>query len=386
MAGIEFLKPRLGGARFEDGGIPLDVLPELYAIGKMVTDVAKDRFMESHPDHKRLPPGFTGNAELKLVAIESGSAIPVIQYAPAKPSLNGFSQPYQEFFEQARDDIVVVVATAYRAQENKEPVSLPLQRNRLAHFNVIGRRLRDGEWMEFGTPGCDDGPRLTKESRLWILEHSNFDITKEVTLRGSIPEVDKARKSFQIQPINGITKVTVPLLEEHKDTVLEAFGKYADPTAAGNGLALIHGVGRYGRYDHLTALESVEQVELLDPLDIAARLDAFHTIQEGWFEGEGRSFNPAGLDWLATRFDHHFPDDLPLPHTIPTVEGEVRMEWDTPDSVIILEINLQTYQSSWLWFDPNSEEEQDRTISLDSPIDWDWMVGEIRNKIVVCNG
>lgn len=385
MAGIEFLKPRLGGARFEGGNIPLDVLPELSALGRMVVDVAKARFMESHPDHKRLPPGFTGKVELKLATVENGSAIPVIHLVPTEPSLNGFSLPYQEFFEQARDDIVGVVASAVRAQESKEPVSLPLQRRYLGYFNVIGRGLRDGEWMELGAPGYGDGPRLTKESRLRILELSNLDITKEVILRGSVPAVDKSRKFFQIQPING-TKVTVPLQEPYKDTVLQAFDKYVGTTATGNALIMLQGVGRYDRINRLTALDSVAEVELLDPLDIAARLDVFRTIQEGWLDGEGIPFDDAGLDWLATRFDHHFPDDLPLPYALPTVEGEVRMEWDTPDSVIIMEIDLNTHQSSWLWFDPNSDDDEDGTINLDSQSDWEWMVGRIRDKLVMCDG
>ena len=82
----EFLRPRLTGARFEGGAIPLDMLNELPALGEMIVAVAKWRYFQDHPDRKRTPRGFAESASLRLTGVEEGSAIPVIDLASVSPS------------------------------------------------------------------------------------------------------------------------------------------------------------------------------------------------------------------------------------------------------------------------------------------------------------
>ena len=55
MTQKEFLQPHFYGARFEEGGIPLEVLGDLVALKNMIIDVAKSKFMKEHPRHKRIP-------------------------------------------------------------------------------------------------------------------------------------------------------------------------------------------------------------------------------------------------------------------------------------------------------------------------------------------
>ena len=46
--------------------------------------------------------------------------------------------------------------------------------------------------------------------------------------------------------------------------------------------------------------------------NIAARLDEFRDMRNGWLEGEGSAPSPAGLDWLADSFTRHFPEGGPI--------------------------------------------------------------------------
>ena len=57
MADSEFLRPRLCGARFDGGSIPLDVLGDLKALGVMLIEVAKWVFLQKNPERHDLP-GF----------------------------------------------------------------------------------------------------------------------------------------------------------------------------------------------------------------------------------------------------------------------------------------------------------------------------------------
>ena len=92
MTSIEFLRPRLEGARFDDGGVPLEFLSDLVALRELVLEVAKWRFLENHPERQRSPRGFTNDVGLKLIGLEGGSATPVIglsanQSVPRQPFL-----------------------------------------------------------------------------------------------------------------------------------------------------------------------------------------------------------------------------------------------------------------------------------------------------------
>ena len=51
----EFLRPKLNGARFKGGAIPLDMLGEIQALGEMMVAVAKWRYLQDHPNRKRIP-------------------------------------------------------------------------------------------------------------------------------------------------------------------------------------------------------------------------------------------------------------------------------------------------------------------------------------------
>ena len=80
MNGVEFLRPRLCGKRFEGGGIPLEVLKDLSVLEDMLKDVAKWRFLQDHPERKRIPKGFAVDVELKLSDVAVGSTVPVITF------------------------------------------------------------------------------------------------------------------------------------------------------------------------------------------------------------------------------------------------------------------------------------------------------------------
>ena len=60
---------------------------------------------------------------------------------------------------------------------------------------------------------------------------------------------------------------------------------------------------------------------------IGSQLDQLRLLKDGWLEGEGLSPPEAGLDWLRSAFDRHFPEEAPLPHLYPTETGGVQAEW-----------------------------------------------------------
>ena len=372
MDSVAFLRLHLHGARFADGGVPLKVLPDLAALREMVIDVAKWRYMSANPDRQRVPRGFTDKVDLKLTGIDRGSAMPIISITGTEPSLDGMPLPYQQYFEQARDDIINTIAAASEAYHDPDTEFPPVRF--LAYFNRIGRSLEDDEFMELSNANGLPPARLSKDARGKLLQQSTIsEVTQEVALRGTVPEVDQDRMTFEMQQVHG-GKITGPLPEQHRETIIATFNGYQD-----NNRVQVQGIGRYDRQNHLSGLESIEQITPLDPLDVPARLDELRSMQDGWLDDSGKAPSMVGLDWLSRSFEHQFPDDLPLPHTFPMPEGGIEMEWSLDPHSIILEIDLETHKGSWLRFTERTNGEDERELDLNDNSDWAWLVTEIRN-------
>ena len=197
------------------------------------------------------------------------------------------------------------------------------------------------------------------------------------SLRGRVAEVDRSQMTFRLEPAFG-PAVSGPIPGRYLKTALDALRGYPDGARV-----LVQGIGRYDYRNELTGMESVQAVTLLAQLDVPACLDEFRALEPGWLEGDGLAPSSAGLDWLADAFVRLYPSDAPLPHTYPTPEGGVRMEWSQGANVIVLEIDLNSRIGEWLWFDRNSDAEMERTLDLDVPDSWEWLVSEILAKLAL---
>lgn len=373
MPSIELLRPHLHGARFENGEIPLEVLGDLAALREMVLEVAKWRFLQEHPTRQRSPRGFTDNVDLKLTGLERGSAIPIIGLSSRQPALPGVQEPYQEYIEQAMKCIINAVDSPESDALSSANIQMP--RKYFAYFDRVGRSLRQGESIEFCFPSGKISAQLDQKKRRNLLAISHIrELTSEVTLRGSVSEMDQDRMTFELQPIYG-HKITGPIPEQHRDAIMEALNGYWHGARV-----IVQGIGKYDRRNRLLSLESVEQIDELDPLDVPAQLDGLRDMRNGWYEGEGLAIPHSGLDWLTGRFERYYPDDMPLPYVYPTYEGGIRMEWSQGANAIILEIDLNTHVGEWLWFDRDSDAEYEKSLALDDATDWVWLASEIRSK------
>jgi len=365
---IPFLSPKMEGARFDGHAIPLEMLKDLAVLEEMIIEVAKWRYRQEHQDRKRSPRHFTEGISLKLTAVTEGSAVPHLELCVEETW--GLSPPVnQAYFERARDSII----GAINAAEHDEPIVNHLPDNLLGYFDRIGRGLRDGEAMLFDPANHDRPARLNKVTRRKLVLASSQvqELTEEVTLRGTVPEADQGKMSFELQVING-PKVVAPITAQHLVTVLEAFNGYRQGARV-----LLQGVGRYNRYDRLQSIETVEHISMLDANDIAARLDEFRSLKHGWLAGKGFAPSMQGLDWLASCFDVYYPEGLPLPYLYPTAEGGVQAEWSLGEHEISLEVNFDTHLGEWHSLNLTSQEETTSDLKLDEVDAWQWLAAEI---------
>src|SRR6266496_4893428 len=107
------------GKRFEDHGLDLDVLPDLYAYKELLVATAKELWKRHHPDRQRLPKNFEDSLCLKFTQLQEGTvAVPILREVevPDQPGLFPVNQPDE------LDQAVELVAEAVRAADADQPL------------------------------------------------------------------------------------------------------------------------------------------------------------------------------------------------------------------------------------------------------------------------
>jgi hypothetical protein len=363
----EFITPKLVGARFEGGVIPLEVLADLAGLSELLIETAKWKFLQKNPGRKRSPRGFTKGVELKLTGIKDGSAIPVIALSVVAAAGSLFPPESATYLPEARDAIVKAIDAA----ANKKPIELPEQL--LAYFDRVGRNLGPDEAIEFPNAGQPNPARLNKATRraLVLASQSVDELTDLTQIQGLIPEADQSRKTFELQLADG-RKITGPLSTQHRLQLMEAFNAYTKRQRV-----LIDCIGRFNRNNRLVGIESIELVTLLDPLDISARLGELRSLEAGWLDGGGLALAPDGLDRLEKAFDLYFPDKTTPPHLYPTPEGNISAEWSLPPYEVSLTIDLASMKGSLHTLKLDDDTESTRELDLAQTKGWKDLVGVI---------
>ncbi len=368
----EFLRPHMRGSRFDQGTIPLDMLSDLSVLGEMVVEVAKWRYLEAHPDRKRSPKGFANRVSLKLVGVDEGSAIPAIDMEPYPPQLEGMPVENAQYFFEARDAIIGAIAAA----ERNDPPSDFLPPKYLAFFDRFGRRLRDGESIEFPTGPGTPLACLTKDSRRRLLLASQVtEITQEVDVRCYIHELNQDLMTFELKLLNG-RKIKSEVEEHHRDIIMDVFTDYRDGAKA-----LVHGIGKCDLQDRLVALEVIEDIAILDPLDVPSRLHELSELDDGWLDGEGKAPKAEFLEQLSEMYNRLYPDSLPMPYIYPTIVGGVQAEWSLPPHEITLAIDPETRSAEWHVLDADDSTESVETLNLSDAQDWVRLSSLVRSLV-----
>lgn len=72
---------RLRGGRYEQQGLPVEVLAEFARYERLVVDVARGLYKQRHATRQRVPRGFASSFSLRLSDIQAGSVVPILERA-----------------------------------------------------------------------------------------------------------------------------------------------------------------------------------------------------------------------------------------------------------------------------------------------------------------
>ena len=346
-------KPELHGERFAHHEVPLEFLKDFAVFEEMLIEVAKHAYLVDHPGRTRIPRGFTKGVELRLAAIEPGSAI--LSLVLVGLSIGDESV----YITRAHDKIVNTIANVDSGQQPELPSEL------LRYFDRFGRSLLKGERISFPRAGGGE-TSLTPEVREKLLRASQAEEwTEETVLKGRVSDVNMADRKFELELMNG-TKLKAPLEQQHSGTLVEALSGYRN-----NRILALKGVLRKDKNGLPKSVDSVEHVTILDPLDVETRLEELAALKDRWLDGKGVALDKAGLKILSEQFERNFDSELPLPHIYPTPEGGVLAEWVLGEWAVSLEIQLPSQAAQFQALNLTSDDSDDFDLNLgDVPAGW----------------
>jgi hypothetical protein len=293
---------RYVGSRFEGKRLPVDVLADLPAFRELLVAFARVEWRRLNTHRERLPKGFDASLALDLVAIDEGSAVPVLKWnrETLQEQLPGFSDQIEEVVHTSFGQVVKLFDDAENSQ-----FPTTLAPDQIRALNKFGSNLRDGEKIEFKGQTNARGKvvYLSSELRKRLIGslRDRYVAQLEVfgTLLGCVAKPDEGRGPGYIvvqTAAHGVFNVPTD-----NETLKSDFdGNINQPIELNLQVELDH-------QDHVTAVIDVRSVSLVDE-QIAAqltrcseRLKHVGAMKDGWHDGEGEAPSGLAID-LATKF------------------------------------------------------------------------------------
>lgn len=220
------------GKRFDDHGLDLDVLPDLFAYKQLLVETAKALWRRGHPDRERLPKNFEDGLSLKFFAIEKGSAaVPIMREYESEDQADFWkTQPPDEL-----DTAVELVNAAIAAADNNQPLPEELPRNIIPLFSDYGKGLRDDESVELKSNRTRSTANYTRSSQRELLARVTSIYTDVVDFTGEVRAVDLGG-TFTLKLDDG-AKIPGRFSADQETVVTEALQEHVSRRLRVNGIA-----------------------------------------------------------------------------------------------------------------------------------------------------
>ena len=374
-----FLQLRLVGDRFKNHSVPLDVLPGLAPLQALIVEAAKGEYLKNNANRSRVPNGFERSVELKVTSLAPGSA--QLDVGMDNPEYSPLNPDQECYFTQGRDSLVETIQNADNGDITGKS---SLSKQMLQHFEKLAKVIGDREEIHFVSPTENKNggvsARFSRQvaSKLRDAVPRESETTREIEIRGSVPELNQANMTLQILPNDG-GKVKASIPSEHLDSAINVFNGFRRGLQAD-----FQGICRFDTAGKALEFTSLSQLIVIDsPSDISLQLDDIRTLENGWLDGNGRAPSEAGIDWIESRLHRYLPSGFPRPYLFPTEAGGVQLEWSVESNEVSIEVSLESHLGVWHQLNLRPElnlqpqEERERELNLDQSSAWEWIIHQI---------
>jgi hypothetical protein len=314
-----FVSPVLKGARFETNAVPVEVLPELASYRDIVIELARWIYKSDHPGRRRVPKGFDQRFSLRLREVLPGSAVPQLLREPASDAGLLFFE--SDEFDRARDTFNTCIEQI--RDGNKMPEAFTPRVVSLV--SRLGLRLLSSESIEFSPPDGTPAPRFDHGVRQRIAELANSTYLDEVTIAGFVEAVDKkeGKEHFRLHS-EEYGDIELPLSVIDEKAVFAALQHSSAARVTVPAIALLSADGK------IQSVIETGSPEIDDDIaDVRDRVEELRKLDDGWFDGRGKSLDRSAVEWLEQLSSVFEAGHVPRPYLYPTEAGGARAEWTT---------------------------------------------------------
>jgi hypothetical protein len=362
--GRPFGRWHLRGGRYEQHGLPVEMLSEFARYERLVVDVAKAIYKNRHARRQRVPRGFASGFELRLTEIHAGSVVPVLE-VPDESMLGAAGIDVEGVFDEAR----VLIQQTLRAVSNDGQIPRTFPPQALREFSRFGRSLRDDERIDFdeGTPHAATYSQAVRRILHEQAQLERFEV--EMLVNGQVIGLlaDKATFEFRLAD-NGRTvsgrfssDEVVPDLKQYLDLSTMA------PTVAINAVAITSVSGS------VIEIQDVLSVEPVLPANWSGRLKEISELDDGWYDGAGERVTRQVLRQTETLLLECLDARVERPRIFPTESGGVRLEWVLNDREVIAEVERDHKISLFAFSKVDDEDEEEKIVGwseVDEAVDF----------------
>ncbi|MBD0838868.1 hypothetical protein [Streptomyces sp. TRM68416] len=308
---------RLRGGRYEQQGLPVEVLAEFARYERLVIDVARGLWKQRHAARQRVPRGFASSFSLRLSDIQPGSVVPVLERA-TNDSDALFDDIDTSIFDEAR----LLIQDTLRSIQSGAGIPRTFPPHALREFSRFGRSLQDGEFIEFDG-GSPSAAIYSQPVRRLIHEQARLERFEIETLAtGQVVSVDAEKGTFGFRLTGGksipgrfSSDDLVPDLRQYLDRSTMA------PTVAVNVVAIQSIIGE------TIEIQDVLSIEPVLPAEWSERLVELQTLENGWLDGVGKEVSRKLLREVESLLLEFLDAQVERPYIFPTEEGGVQLEW-----------------------------------------------------------
>ncbi|MER7395477.1 hypothetical protein ABT381_08170 [Streptomyces sp. NPDC000151] len=342
---------RLHGGRYEQHGLPVEVLAEFSRYERLVVDVARGIYKQRHASRQRVPRGFASSFSLRLSDIRVGSVIPVLERTqPDATSL--FDDVGAGIFEEAR----MVIQNALRSIEAGKGIPRSFPPNALREFSRFGRSLQDNEFIEFdeGTP---TSATYSQSLRRLIHEQARLDRFEiETKLSGQVTSVNAEKSTFDFRLTRSGRVISGRF---SSDDLIGDLRQYLDRSTMAPTVT-ISAVAIQSIDEEAIEIQDVLAIEPGLPPEWSERLYELLQLEEGWLDGVGAPVSRTVLREAESLLLEFLDEGVRRPYIYPTEAGGVQFEWPFSTGEVMVTVTPEEKVEAFS-FSKEDDRETERT-------------------------
>ncbi|WP_207555731.1 hypothetical protein [Intrasporangium flavum] len=324
--GAWFAELKLDGERFRALGLPAESVIEVTHYRDAVFEVARQIYLDRHPDKERAPRGFDKAFDLRLIRVDRGSAQTRVRLHRAARYERADYDEWFSIYGEAADSFRDVIATVQSSSSVPQTVT-PRQRQA---FRKVGSTLKSDESVTVGSHDGTAVAKLDDEVRVTLAAIDAVVDNTPVPLSvvGVIVEFDSVDQTFELRRDSDNGRVRcyfgsyIAGLASTVRRVMAEDGVTApDVQVTGLGIADAHGL--------FSQLADVSEIEVIRPWTekrLHRKLAAIAALEPGWL-GPGSQAVPEDVR-------QHFEEVVPALSRVDvhigvaaTADGHLALEW-----------------------------------------------------------